>query len=159
IDLALLDCAVATQANVAQAYLTSGTVPPRQGNAHLQIVPYEAFQTADEWLILAVGNDAQSQRLCQVVHRPHLSADARFTTNALRVEHRRDLTPQLEQVFRTRPAAEWRHLLDAAKIPHAPVWDYAQVFASDQAQARGLRVTVRDPRGQPVHLVGSPLHI
>ena len=62
LDLALLDCAVAAQVNVAQAYLTSGQVPPRQGNAHLQIVPYQAFQTADDWLILAVGNDSQFQR-------------------------------------------------------------------------------------------------
>jgi crotonobetainyl-CoA:carnitine CoA-transferase CaiB-like acyl-CoA transferase len=159
IDLALLDCAVATQVNVAQAYLTSGTVPPRQGNAHLQIVPYEAFETADDWLILAVGNDAQWQRFCQVIERSDLAGDPRFTTNALRVQHRRELTPQLEQVFRTRTATAWRELLEKANIPHAPVWDYAQLFASEQARARGLRVTVRDSEGRAVDLLGAPLHI
>src|SRR5437660_685698 len=79
IDLALLDCAVAAQVNLVQAYLTSGTVPPRQGNAHLQIVPYQAFATADSWLILAVGNDGQWQRFGAAAERPDLAADARFT--------------------------------------------------------------------------------
>src|SRR5882672_2144809 len=78
IDLALLDCAVAAQVNLVQAYLTSGEVPPRQGNAHLQIVPYQAFQTADDWLVLAIGNDGQWQRFCHAAERPDLAGDARF---------------------------------------------------------------------------------
>lgn len=159
IDLALLDCAVASQVNVAQAYLTSGTAPPRQGNAHLQIVPYQAFATQDDWLILAIGNDGQWQRFCQAVERPDWSADPRFTTNTLRVEHRRELTPRLEELFRTRSAAAWRELLERAEIPNAPVWDYAQLFASDQAQARGLCVSVRDPAGRPADLIRSPVHL
>lgn len=159
IDLALLDCAVAAQVNVAQAYLTSGQVPPRQGNAHLQIVPYQAFQTADEWLILAVGNDQQWQRFCQAAGRADLAADARFTTNPLRVRHRAELIPILETLFRGRRAAAWRDLLEQAQVPHAPVWDYAQLFGSEQAGARGLRVSVRDPHGQTVDLLGSPLRI
>jgi crotonobetainyl-CoA:carnitine CoA-transferase CaiB-like acyl-CoA transferase len=159
IDLALLDCAVAAQVNVAQAYLTSGQVPPRQGNAHLQIVPYQAFRTADDWLILAVGNDQQWQRFCQAAGRADLVADARFTTNPLRVQHRAELTPTLEALFRERPAAQWRELLERAEVPHAPVWDYAQLFASDQGAARGLRVSVRDPQGETVELLGSPFQI
>src|SRR5947209_4329035 len=78
IDMSLLDCAVAAQVNLAQAYLTSGEVPRRQGNAHLQIVPYQAFQTADSWLILAVGNDGQWQRFSQAAGRDDLARDARF---------------------------------------------------------------------------------
>src|SRR6266545_1365293 len=88
IDLALLDCAVAAQVNLAQAYLTSGVLPPRQGNAHLQIVPYQAFATADDWLVLAVGNDGQWQRFCQAAERPDLGSDARFATNTKRVQNR-----------------------------------------------------------------------
>jgi crotonobetainyl-CoA:carnitine CoA-transferase CaiB-like acyl-CoA transferase len=159
IDVALLDCAVAAQVNVAQAYLTSGTVPPRQGNAHLQIVPYQAFAAADDWIILAIGNDGQWQRFCQVVERPEWARDPRFATNTLRIQHRQELIPLLEVLFRSRPAAAWRELLERAEIPHAAVWNYAQLFASEQAQARGLRVTVSDPEGKPVDLVGSPLHI
>ncbi|MCS6851959.1 MAG: CoA transferase [Gemmataceae bacterium] len=159
IDLALLDCAVAAQVNVAQAYLSSRQVPPRQGNAHLQIVPYQLFATADGWLVLAVGNDGQWQRFCQAAGRPDLAADPRFATNPQRVQHRALLVPLLEGLMGTRSTADWQQTLEAADVPHAPVWSYAELFASPQAAARGLRVTVRDPAGQPVDLVGSPFHI
>jgi len=169
IDLALLDCAVAIQVNVAQAYLTSGAVPPRQGNAHLQIVPYQAFATkprgessnpaGDDWLILAIGNDGQWQRFCQAVEHSDWAGDPRFATNVLRVQYRAELIPPLEKLFRQRSAADWRALLQRAQIPHAPVWNYEQLFACDQAQTRGLRVIVRDHEGKPVDLIGSPLRI
>ncbi|HYT91791.1 MAG TPA: CaiB/BaiF CoA-transferase family protein [Gemmataceae bacterium] len=159
IDLALLDCAVAAQVNLAQAYLTSGVLPPRQGNAHLQIVPYQAFATADDWLVLAVGNDGQWQRFCSVAERPDLAADERFATNTQRVQERATLVPMLEEVLRRWTTATWQEKLTAAEVPHAPVWDYARLFAQPQAEARGLRVTVRDPEGRPVDLVGTPFHI
>jgi crotonobetainyl-CoA:carnitine CoA-transferase CaiB-like acyl-CoA transferase len=159
IDLALLDCAAAAQVNVAQAYLTSGTVPPRQGNAHLQIVPYQLFATADSWIVLAVGNDGQWQRFCQAADRPDLAADGRFTTNTQRVQNRLDLVPLLEPLLKGRTTREWEERLAAAEVPHAPVWDYATLFAQPQAEARGLRVTVRDPQGRPVDLIGTPFHI
>jgi crotonobetainyl-CoA:carnitine CoA-transferase CaiB-like acyl-CoA transferase len=159
IDMALLDCAVAAQVNLAQAYLTSGTVPERQGNAHLQIVPYQLFATADTWIVLAVGNDGQWQRFCQVAERPDLGADPRFATNPLRVNNRDVLVPLVEEVLRTRTTQQWEGILRDAEIPHAPVWDYADVFAHPQAEARGLKVTVRDPEGRTVDLVGTPFHI
>lgn len=159
IDLALLDCAVAAQVNLVQAYLCSGEVPPRQGNAHLQIVPYQAFATADDWLILAVGNDSQWQHFCAAAGRPDLAADGRFATNRGRVEHRDELVPHVEALLRARPRAEWQRLLTAAGVPHAPVWDYAQLFAREQPAARGLRVAVHDPQGRPVDLLGTPFHV
>jgi crotonobetainyl-CoA:carnitine CoA-transferase CaiB-like acyl-CoA transferase len=159
IDLGLLDCAVAAQVNSAQAFLTSGSVPARQGNAHLQIVPYQLFATADGWLVLAVGNDGQWQRFCTCAGREDLAADARFSTNALRVENRTTLVLQIEEVLRSRTTAEWEKLLLAAGVPHAPVWNYAQLFNHPQTAARGLRLTVHDPQGRPVDLVGTPFHI
>ncbi len=159
IDLALLDCAVASQVNLAQAYLTSGQVPPRQGNAHLQIVPYQLFATADSWLVLAVGNDGQWQRFCQTAEHPELAADPRFAANTDRVKHRDILVPMLEEIFRGRTSADWQARLRAADIPHAPVWNYAELFAQPQVAARGLRVTVHDPQGRPIDLVGSPFHL
>jgi crotonobetainyl-CoA:carnitine CoA-transferase CaiB-like acyl-CoA transferase len=159
IDLALFDCAVAAQVNVAQAYLTGGAVPPRQGNAHLQIVPYELFPTADSWLVLAVGNDGQWQRFCAAAGRPDLAADPRFTTNPDRVQNRSVLVSLVEAVMRTRPAAEWQAALTAADVPHAPVWTYAEAFASPPAAARRLRVEARDADGRPLPLVGSPFHL
>jgi crotonobetainyl-CoA:carnitine CoA-transferase CaiB-like acyl-CoA transferase len=159
IDLALLDCAVAAQVNVAQAYLTSGTVPPRQGNAHLQIVPYQLFATADSWLVLAVGNDGQWQRFCRAAGLEDLAADPRFATNSLRVQNRDVLVPLLQEVMSMVHTEEWRKRLRAAEVPHAPVWDYATLFAHPQAEARGLRLSVRDAEGRPVDLMGSPFHI
>jgi crotonobetainyl-CoA:carnitine CoA-transferase CaiB-like acyl-CoA transferase len=159
IDLALLDCAVAAQVNVAQAYLTSGTMPPRQGNAHLQIVPYQAFATADDWLVLAVGNDGQWQRFCTAAQCPDLAADPRFATNTLRVEHRQVLVPLVEELLRSRSSGQWQELLRAAEVPHAPVWYYATLFAQPQALARNLQLKVRDPDGKPVDVLGSPFHI
>jgi crotonobetainyl-CoA:carnitine CoA-transferase CaiB-like acyl-CoA transferase len=159
IDLALLDCAVAAQVNVAQAFLTSGEVPPRQGNAHLQIVPYQLFATADNWLVLAVGNDGQWQRFCQAAGRIDLAADPRFTTNTLRVQNRSVLVPLVEAILKTRTTPVWQDLLRGAEVPHAPVWNYDELFAHPQTAARGFRVTVRDARGNPVDLIGSPFHI
>jgi crotonobetainyl-CoA:carnitine CoA-transferase CaiB-like acyl-CoA transferase len=159
IDLALLDCAVAAQVNVAQAYLSSGQMPARQGNAHLQIVPYQAFACADEWLILAVGNDGQWRRFCDVAGRPEWAVDPRFATNTARVRNRAVLVPLVEELMRSRPSSEWQVWLRKVDVPHAPVWDYAALFASPQAKARGLSVTVRDPAGRPIDLVGSPLHL
>lgn len=159
IDLALLDCAVAAQVNIAQAFLTGGAVPPRQGNAHLQIVPYQAFATADDWLILAVGNDGQWQRFCTAAERSDLGADPRFSTNVLRVENRTVLVPLVDAEMRRRPSADWQTRLVQAEVPHAAVLDYRQLFALEQAHARGLKIAVHDPAGKPVELVGSPFHI
>ncbi len=159
IDLALLDCALAAQVNVAQAFLTSGTVPPRQGNAHLQIVPYQLFEAADGHLVFAVGNDQQWQRFCAAAGRTDLAADARFTTNPLRVQNRSLLIPLLAPLVRSRTVAQWQELLQAADVPHSPVLNYQQLFAHEQAASRGLRVTVRDHQGREVDLVGSPFRI
>jgi crotonobetainyl-CoA:carnitine CoA-transferase CaiB-like acyl-CoA transferase len=159
IDLALLDCAAAAQVNVAQAYLTSGEVPDRQGNAHLQIVPYQLFATSDSWLVLAVGNDGQWQRFCHAAGRPELAADDRFTTNPKRVHQRGTLIPILEHLLKSQSTPAWQERLRAVDVPHAPVWTYAELFAHAQASARDLRVTVRDPEGRPVDLLGSPFHI
>jgi crotonobetainyl-CoA:carnitine CoA-transferase CaiB-like acyl-CoA transferase len=158
IDLALLDCAVAAQVNVVQAFLTSGSVPARQGNAHLQIVPYQMFATADNWIVLAVGNDGQWQRFCRAAQRGDLAADERFASNTWRVRNRDVLVPLVAELMRTRTTASWQELLRAAEVPHAPVWNYADLFAQPEMAER-LRVAVRDPAGQPVDLLASPFHI
>jgi crotonobetainyl-CoA:carnitine CoA-transferase CaiB-like acyl-CoA transferase len=166
IDLALLDCAVAAQVNVVQAFLTrldngdapAEATPQRQGNAHLQIVPYQLFATADGWLVLAVGNDGQWQKFAAAA-APHLAGDERFATNPGRVAHRKELVGQVEQVMRRRTTREWEQLLQGCGVPHAPLWSYAELFAHPHAAARGLRLTVRDPEGRPIDLVGSPFHV
>jgi len=158
IDLALLDCAIAAQINLAQAYLLTGQVPPRPGNTHFQIVPYALFAAADGWVVLNVGNDSQWRHFCAAAEAPDLAADPRFTTNPDRVRHRNELFPNLNDLFRTRTVADWCARLEKARVPHAPVNDYAAVFANEQVLSRGMKVRVTDPAGQPVDLLGSPFH-
>ncbi len=166
VDLALLDCALAAQVNVVQAFLTQvdnglpaeQAVPSRQGNAHLQIVPYQLFATADVWIVLAVGNDGQWQRFARAA-APELAEQERFATNPGRVEHREELVPLVAEVMRRRTTKEWETLLEGAGVPHAPLWTYAELFAHPQTAARGLRVRVRGPDGREIDLVGSPFHV
>jgi crotonobetainyl-CoA:carnitine CoA-transferase CaiB-like acyl-CoA transferase len=159
IDLALLDCAIASQVNVAQAYLTSGTVPKRQGNAHLQIVPYQLFETKDGYIVLNVGNDSQWQAFCSAAGASELGSNARFITNRERVELRNEVVPKVAAVMKSLTTSEWEKRLSEANVPHAVVQDYADVFASDQAKARGMKLTIRDTAGNPVDLVGNPIHV
>lgn len=165
IDLALLDCAVAAQVNVVQAFLTrlqngvapEQAAPGRQGNAHLQIVPYQLFATADGWLVLACGNDGQWSHFAAAA-APHLAQD-RYRTNPDRVRLRDELVPLVEGVMRQKTTRQWQAILEEAGVPHAPLWNYAELFAQPQAEERGLRVTVRDAQGRAVDLLGSPFHV
>ena len=159
IDLALLDCAVAAQVNIAQAFLTTGRQPQRQGNSHLQIVPYQLFATADNWLVVAVGNDGQWNQFCMAAEEAELAADSQYATNSQRVTHRTKLIPRIEAIMKRRTTGDWMMRLRAANVPHSVVWDYPQLFAQDQIAARGMRVTVRDPAGNPVDLIGTPFHV
>jgi crotonobetainyl-CoA:carnitine CoA-transferase CaiB-like acyl-CoA transferase len=159
IDLALHDCALAAQVNVAQSYLTSGHVPPRMGNAHLHIVPYQMFATADGYLVLAIGNDAQWQAFCRAAQAEALGQDPRYQTNHQRVEQRDELIPQVAALLRQHSTHHWQEVLSAAGIPHAVVRDYAAVFADPHTQHRGMKLTVTDPNGQPIELLGHPFHL
>lgn len=159
IDLALSDCALAAQVNVAQAYLTGGKVPQRQGNAHLQIVPYQLFATADGYIVLNVGNDSQWRAFCLAADAPELGADPRYATNRQRVERRAEVVPQVEALMNQLPTAEWEQRLRDTGVPHAVVRSYADVFADPQTAARGMKLTVRDPQGNAVDLVGNPVKL
>jgi crotonobetainyl-CoA:carnitine CoA-transferase CaiB-like acyl-CoA transferase len=156
IDLALHDCALAAQVNVAQAYLTSGSVPARQGNAHLQIVPYELFPTADGHLVLAVGNDSQWRAFCKAAGA---EPDAAWGTNRRRVELRAAVVPWVAAIMLRRNTADWETELAAAGVPHAAVRDFAAAFDDPQTLHRGMRISATGPDGQPAELLGSPVHM
>src|SRR5262249_2858543 len=104
---ALLDGQVAALADLAGGYLVPGRGPERHGNAHASIVPYQAFATRDGYVVVAVGNDGQFTRLCEVAGRPGLAADPRFATNAARVENRSALVPILQALLAARPTRDW----------------------------------------------------
>ena len=159
IDMALLDTQVAMLANLGANYLTTGVAPQRAGNAHQNIVPYQVFEAADGHMILAVGNDGQFAKFCEVAGCPELARDARFARNADRVRHRSVLVPMLAERMRQRPKAEWLAALEAAKVPCGPINDLAEVFADPQVQARGMTVQLPHPLAEQVRLVASPMKL
>jgi crotonobetainyl-CoA:carnitine CoA-transferase CaiB-like acyl-CoA transferase len=157
IDMALLDTQVAMLANLGANYLTSGAVPQRMGNAHQNIVPYQVFEVADGHMIVAVGNDGQFAKFCEVAGQPELARDARFTRNADRVRHRAVLVPLLAAFMKTRARADWLSALEAAKVPCGPINDLADVFADPQVLAREMTVEMPHPLSGSVRLVASPM--
>ena len=159
VDLGLLDVQVAMLANQAMNHLVSGRPPGRLGNAHPNIVPYQAFRTGQGHLVLAVGNDGQFARFCEVAGRPELARDERFATNAGRVRHRAELVPLIESILAGRPAAEWIEALERAGVPCGPINDLAQVFADPQVRHRGMRIEVPHPLAGAVPLVASPIRL
>jgi crotonobetainyl-CoA:carnitine CoA-transferase CaiB-like acyl-CoA transferase len=157
IDLALLDTQVAWLANQALNYLVTGQAPGRKGTAHPNIVPYQAFPTADGHLMLAVGNDAQFERFCDVAGAADLATEPRFATNAGRVQHREVLVPAVEALLRQRTTADWRAALAEAQVPCGPINDLAQVFAEPQVRHRGLRLDLPHPIAGRVPGVRNPI--
>ncbi len=152
IDSALFDVSLAILANQASNALVSGRDPPRQGNTHPNIVPYQPFQTADQPLIIAVGNDRQFARLAAILGAPEWAEDERFATNAARVAHRADLIPLIEARLHERPAAAWFAELDAAGIPAGPINTISQALHDPQALQRGMVASIGG-----MALVGSPV--
>lgn len=159
IDISLFDSTLAWLANVGSAYLVTGQVPRRYGNAHATIVPYQAFATRDGHLIVAVGNDGQWQRFCAAVERPDLAADDRFRTNPLRVRHRAVLIPMIEEVLAARPTSEWLPRLAGAEVPSGPVNTLDEAFADPQVHARRMLIDVPHPTIGPLRMVGSPIKL
>ena len=166
VDMALLDTQVAMLANLGANYLVSGRVPGRAGNAHVNIVPYQVFEVkapagaapdARDHLILAVGNDGQFAKFCEVAGHPELAQDERFVRNADRVRHRAVLVPLLEQIMMRRTKAEWLPALEAAKVPCGAINHLGEVFADPHVQAREMVQTWAHPVRPDLRLVASPL--
>lgn len=159
IDVALLDVQVACLANQAMNYLTTGLSPRRLGNAHPNIVPYQDFPSADGNFILAVGNDGQFRKFCEVAGIAQLADDPRFASNKARVAHRAELIPLLRQATVFKTTAQWIELLEKAGVPCGPINDLQQVFADPQVQARGLRLDLPNALGSTTPQVASPLRL
>jgi crotonobetainyl-CoA:carnitine CoA-transferase CaiB-like acyl-CoA transferase len=157
IDLALLDTQVAWLANQASNHLVGGVLPGREGTAHPNIVPYQAFATADGHLMLAVGNDAQFIRFATVAGHPEWAHDPRFATNPARVRHREVLVPRIATALAERGSTAWLAALEAGGVPAAPINDLAQVFVDPQVIARGLRVQAAHADGGHVAMVRNPV--
>jgi crotonobetainyl-CoA:carnitine CoA-transferase CaiB-like acyl-CoA transferase len=165
LDMALLDTQVAMLANLGANYLVSGKVPGRAGNAHQNIVPYQVFEAAPaadgsrDHLILAVGNDGQYAKFCEVAGHPEWASDPRFAKNQDRVRNRTALVPMLEAVMKTRRKSEWLAALEAAKVPCGSINNLAEVFADPQVNERGMVTHWSHPMQPDLRLVASPLKL
>jgi crotonobetainyl-CoA:carnitine CoA-transferase CaiB-like acyl-CoA transferase len=157
IDLALFDVQVAYLSNQAMHYLVSGEVPPRLGNGHPSIVPYQTFRARDGSIIVAAGNDAQFARLCEAGGRPELASDPLYATNEARVRNRARLVPLLAAMIGERTMDDWIATLERAGVPCGPINTIDRVFADPQARARGLRIDLPHPLAGTMPSIRSPL--
>ena len=163
VDVALLDSAIAMLANVGMNHLATGKVPPRLGNGHPSIVPYQVFATeGEQHLILACGNDKQFAAVCAVMEQDWI-ADERFATNPQRVKNRAELVPLMQTVFMSKERDAWLGLFDAASVPCGPINNIAEAVAMPQVAAREMVVGLNKAEvqmnvlGSPVKLSGTPV--
>lgn len=159
IDMALFDVMTALLANQALNYLVSGKAPHRSGNAHPNIVPYQAFEARDGYMTIAAANDQQYARLCQVIGQPALADDARYRTNPDRVRHRETLIPVISARIRELSRDTLLSSLMAAGVPCGPVNSVAEVFADPQIAARALQTSLAaaDLPGGAIPSVRTPI--
>lgn len=159
IDMSLLDTTIATLSHINMNYLVGGIVPKRMGTGHPSIVPYQMFQALDGPIVVAVGNNSQFAKLCALLGLPELSVDQRFLTNPLRVAHRDELVPILEQAFAADTMQAWVRKLTEAGVPCGPLYDIPQVFEDPHVKARGVRVEMPHPRGDSVSILANPARL
>ena len=159
VDASLLDTQVSWLINEATNYFLSGERPMRRGNAHPNIVPYRVYATADGYVVLAVGNDAQFRRWCEVAGRAELADDPRFATNAARIANRDAIDAEIEAEMARRGSADWLARLEEVGVPAGPVNHIDEVFDDPHVRARGMRIEMDypDAAGGSVALVASPL--
>ncbi len=158
IDMALLDSMLGVLANQNLNYLASGESPVRLGNRHPNISPYEVVPTSDGWFILAVGNNGQFQRFCEVVGLPDLTADNRYCDNETRLEHRDELSALIATKTKGWQRDTLLDALKAASVPVGPINSVAQAFAEPQILHRGLQLLLtRYSDGAEIPSVANPI--
>nr|WP_255674043.1 CaiB/BaiF CoA-transferase family protein [Cupriavidus sp. UGS-1] len=159
IDMALLDCVVTINSYQAINYFLSGKVPQRMGNAHSNMVPYQVFRCREGDVIVAVGNDAQYAALCEVIGRPELAADPRFTSAGQRNRNREALIPQIAEAMLARTMTEWVERMEAANVPCGPIYDMEQVFEDEQVRHRGMQLSLPHGAGVQAPGLANPIRL
>lgn len=160
LDVSMMDGSIAWMTYLAATYLSTGNVPPRLGNAHQSIVPYQSFEAGDaKSILIAGGNDRLFQSLCEALGLPDLPSDPRYRGNGDRVRNRDTLLPIIAARFRTRPRDEWIKALEAKDFPVAPVYSMDEIFDDPQVKHRGLVREIDHPKAGKVKLVGPPLRL
>lgn len=157
IDLALLDCGVASLSHYAQNYLVSGVAAPRRGNGGFGGIPSQAFSCSDGEIFVVASTAGQWSALTNALDRPELAGDPRFATVSARIANRDLVLHTLGGIFAQRSVSNWVATLEAADVPVSPVNTMEAVFANPQVQHRGLRTTVAHPTAGPIDLIANPI--
>ena len=160
IDIGMMDTTVAMLANAGMNYLHAGSLG-RLGNAHPNIVPYQPFETADGYIIIAIGNDDQFRRFCDLAERPGLAVDPDYAANDSRVRNRDALIPVLKEIFRKRTSEKWLAALEAEKIGCGPINDLQQVFDDPHVADREMVVRMEHPLAgaDGAAVIASPMRL
>jgi crotonobetainyl-CoA:carnitine CoA-transferase CaiB-like acyl-CoA transferase len=159
VETALYDSAVAMGLYEAAAFFATGLTPARLGQGHRGGVPYQVFRTADGWLTIGASTQHMWERFARLIGKPELIGDARFVTNAARVENRGELIPIIEPLLREQPTAHWMKVLEAEGIPAGPVQTYDQVYRDPQVLEREMVVTVEHPKAGTLRVLGVPFKL
>lgn len=159
LDLSLYDSAVSSLINIGSNYLISGNIPERLGNEHANIVPYQTFITKNGEMVIAVGNDEQFKKLCEVIGKPKLAKDPRFATNPNRVKNRNELIPILQRAFLEKETEEWKEKCDENNIPCGPIQNLKEVHNDPQLNHRNMFIDFDHPTAGPIQVIGSPLKL
>jgi CoA:oxalate CoA-transferase len=159
IDVAMLDCQVALLENAIARYVATGTPPGPLGSRHPSITPFAAFQTADQPIIIAAGNNQLFARLCDAIGAPQLATDPHFATNDLRNTNHAALAQELERALGTNTAANWLAKIEAAGVPCGPINNVAQVLADSHVRSRNMVVTMQDADIGELKLAGNPMKL
>jgi crotonobetainyl-CoA:carnitine CoA-transferase CaiB-like acyl-CoA transferase len=156
-DVAMLDSLVSMLTYDAVGFLNGSAEVSRQGTAHAHMVPWQAFQVKDGYVVVAVRDEKFWRNLCDAVGRPDLKNDPRTIDNSARVANRQFLVELLDEVFITRTKDEWMAILDEFDIPAAPVNDFAGIFSDPQVEARGMVKTYEHPTLGAIRYSPSPM--
>ncbi|MCL7383639.1 MAG: CoA transferase [Thaumarchaeota archaeon] len=156
IDMALLDAQVLLLSHQAFNYFATGEEPRRMGSAHPNIVPYQAFETSDGYIIVTVGSEKLWEQFCKAIGRPDLIENPKFRTNADRVINREELIEELERVFKPKPTRFWIEELEKAGVPAAPILTVGQVLNDEHVRYRGMVLEIEHPEAGVIKMLGTP---
>ena len=159
IDIALVDAQIASLVNMGTNYLLSKQDPARVGNEHANIVPYQVFEVSDGHLNVAIGNDEQFRKFCDVINRSDLSENQKYTTNIMRVSNRSELIPILKRELKTHKKNDLVDKMEKMKVPGGPINKLSEVFASNQVSEREMKIQMNNENSEKgfVELIGNPV--
>ncbi|MEP6783387.1 MAG: CoA transferase [Acidobacteriota bacterium] len=159
VDIGMLDTTAALLTYQAANWFATGKIPPRQGNRHATIAPYETFTTKDGEIVIAVGNDPTWQKFCPAIGAPELARDPRFTTNRDRMENYGAMRPPIDALFRTRTNAEWVEILNGAGVANGEVRNIGQMLSDPQLAERNMIETLMHPTVGATRVIGAPIKL